>query len=64
VTNLPTDGVTLKTCPFCGGLAKLNGFMFNVWTVDCESCEIGTRPNYFHHDPKSKAIHEWNRRVS
>lgn len=53
----------LKPCPFCGGDAKLNSSMFNVWTVNCTVCEIGTRVDYFCFDPKGKAISTWNRRA-
>ena len=54
----------LLPCPFCGGDAKLNGYMFNVWTVDCSSCEVHTRVDYHCSDPKAKAIETWNKRQS
>ena len=55
--------VELLPCPFCGGVAKLNSFMFNVWTVDCTSCEVQTRVDYHAADPKGKAVETWNRRA-
>lgn len=53
----------LLPCPFCGGAAKLNGFMFNVWTVDCTRCEVHTRVDYHCKDPKAKAVETWNKRT-
>lgn len=60
---LATEEVALLPCPFCAGAAKLNSFMFNVWTVDCAVCEISTRPDYHCADPKGKAIEVWNTRT-
>ena len=55
----------LKSCPFCGGNAKLGaepndyGLSPLLWYVECEKCGVLQYQFISDHD----AIEAWNRRV-
>lgn len=51
---------TIKTCPFCGGEAKVVNEKDIVYSVECKSCEVST-PFEFTLDA---AINKWNTRIS
>lgn len=52
----------LKSCPFCGGKAKLSKFndANPDYFVCCEKCGSSTRA----HEDSKEAIKVWNRRVN
>lgn len=50
----------LKTCPFCGGKAKVNAFEeWKTYTVSCQRCGVETIG--FGHE--QAAVDAWNRRA-
>ena len=49
----------LKPCPFCGGLAVVCKFDFELYAATCVSC--GSRGKYASSEPE--AVEHWNRRV-
>lgn len=49
----------LKTCPFCGGKAKLEDLGDYRYFVRCEKC--GINQDHLYHD-KRAAVIAWNRR--
>ena len=53
------DEQELKTCPFCGGDAKISGHGMNFYNVYCKDCDVITQD----YDSKQEAIEAWNRRA-
>jgi len=57
--------LTLSSCPFCGGAARLDcvpGLQpegREIWCINCPACKVGT---YGDHDAPSVAA-MWNRRA-
>ena len=59
-----SDGIQLKSCPFCGSDAVMNATVFGEWTVccinpECRCWDYG--PNCY--ATKEEAAAAWNRRA-
>ena len=53
----------LKTCPFCGGKAKLYKDYDSVWTIECQKCGFWVDVLIIQHvDNKKDLIKYWNTR--
>lgn len=49
----------IKTCPFCGGDAVVDGCDATLWIVICTKCKASTGSQ----ETKEEAIKIWNKNV-
>ncbi len=65
--NKMTEGVTLKTCPFCGSSASLNddaSYMPQVWCNGCGATLLipdGAAACY--EEAVEEVVRQWNNRI-
>lgn len=54
------NGELIKSCPFCGGKAKMLNYSENEWLICCTECD-GMVERW--RKTEEEAIEQWNRRA-